>query len=87
MKQPIVLMVDDLMFGPRLEAMVRQAGYEPLYAADETALIQAMIQAPALCIVDLVASTFDWERLVRFVKGPAKKMTTCPFWVLVRMLI
>jgi ActR/RegA family two-component response regulator len=78
MKQPIVLIVDDLMFAPRLEALVGQAGYEPLYATDETALTQAMVQAPALCIVDLFASTFDWERLVRFIKGPAKKNDHVP---------
>ena len=78
MKQPLVLIVDDLMFGPRLEAMARQAGYEPVYATDEARLAQALVQAPALCIVDLSASTFDWERLVRFVKGPMKKNDHLP---------
>ncbi len=78
MTHPIVLIIDDLMFGPRLEALVRQAGYDPLYATNETALSQTMVQAPLLCIVDLFASTFDWERLVRFVKGPGKKNTHVP---------
>jgi len=78
MIQPIVLIVDDLMFGPRLEGLVRQAGYEPLFATDETALTKAMVQAPALCIVDLFANSFEWERLVRFVKGPAKKNDHVP---------
>jgi predicted metal-dependent hydrolase len=78
MEKPIVLMVDDLMFAPRLENLVRQAGYVPLFAIDETQIIQIMVRAPVLGIIDLSATTFNWERLVRFVKGPGKKNNHVP---------
>ena len=78
MSRPIVLMIDDALFGPRLEDLVRQAGYTPIRATCETQITQAMIKAPVLCIVDVSAKTFDWNRLVRFVKGPAKKNNHVP---------
>jgi hypothetical protein len=78
MVKPIVLILDDSSFELPLAALVREAGYRPLFAANETAIIQAMVQAPVLCFVDLSATDFNWERLVRFVKGPAKKNNHVP---------
>jgi hypothetical protein len=57
---------------------VRQAGYEPFFAADEAVMTQAMVRAPVLCLVDLEATSFKWERLTRFVKGPGKKNNHVP---------
>lgn len=78
MSQPIVLLLDDSQLGYQLASQIRQVGYEPLYATNETQLAQAMIQAPVLCLVDLTAQTLKWERLVRFVKGPTKKNNHVP---------
>lgn len=78
MAKPIVLMVEDTDFGARLADLVQQAGYEPFFATDEAAIIQAMVRAPVLCIVDLGSSSFKWERLTRFVKGPGKKNNHVP---------
>lgn len=78
MRETIVLIVDDLMFLPRLEEGLRQLGYQPLVATNETDLSKALFTAPVLVIVDLFSRNFDWERLVRFVKGPGKKAVHVP---------
>ena len=78
MIKPIVLILNDSSFEPPLASLVHEAGYRPLFATNETALTQAMVQAPVLGFVDLSATDFNWERLVRFVKGPAKKNNHVP---------
>jgi hypothetical protein len=78
MPETIVLIVDDLMFLPRLETGLRHLDYQPLVATNETELSRALFTAPVLVIVDLFSRSFDWERLVRFVKGPGKKAVHVP---------
>lgn len=78
MQETIVLIVDDLMFLPRLENGLRQLGYHPLVATNETDLSRALFTAPVMVIVDLFSQSFNWERLVRFVKGPGKKAVHVP---------
>jgi hypothetical protein len=65
----IVLIVDDLMFLPKLEDGLRHLGYQPVVATNETSLTRALFTAPVLVIVDLFSRSFDWEALVRLVKG------------------
>src|SRR5512147_153845 len=76
--ETVVLIVDDLLFLPRLEAGLRHLGYHPLVATNETELSRALFTAPVLVIVDLFSQSFNWERLVRFVKGPGKKAVHVP---------
>lgn len=78
MNETIILIVDDLLFLPRLEAELRRLGYTPLTAANESELSRALFTAPVLVIVDLFSRSFNWERLVRFVKGPGKKAVHVP---------
>ncbi len=78
MSDTIVLIVDDLMFLPRLEAGLGALGYQPVAATNETDLSRALFMAPVLVIVDLFSRSFDWEALVRFVKGPGKKAVHVP---------
>lgn len=76
--EPIVLLVDDIMFATRLENLVRQAGFTPVFAVDESALTRAMMRAPVLAIVDVFSSGMKWEMLVRQIKGPGKKSNHVP---------
>lgn len=78
MRETIVLIVDDLMFLPKLEAGLDLLGYQPLTATNETDLSRALFTAPVLVIVDLFSRGFNWERLARFVKGPGKKAVHVP---------
>lgn len=78
MSETIILIVDDLLFLPRLETGLRHLGYTPLTASNETELSQALFTAPVLVIIDLFSQSFKWERLVRFVKGPGKKAVHVP---------
>ncbi|MFQ5578762.1 MAG: hypothetical protein ACE5G8_17430, partial [Anaerolineae bacterium] len=78
MANHIVLIAEDLMIAPRLEASVRRAGYVPLFATDEASLVRAMVNAPVLVIADLAATSFNWRKLVRLVKGPGKKNNHVP---------
>jgi hypothetical protein len=65
----IILIVDDLMFLPKLEGQLRNLGYRPVAATQETELTRALFTAPVLAIVDLFSSTIGWERLIPFIKG------------------
>lgn len=78
MQAPIILLVDDLLFGPHLENQVRHSGYVPITVNDEVSLNRSMVKAPVLVIVDLSATTFDWRRLVRSIRGPGKKNEHVP---------
>jgi ActR/RegA family two-component response regulator len=51
--ETIVLIVDDLMFSPRLEETLNELGYQPLVATNEAELTQALRAAPVLVITDL----------------------------------
>lgn len=78
MSETIILIVDDLLFLPRLETGLRHLGYTPLTATNETELSRALFTAPVLVIIDLFSQSFNWERLTRFVKGPGKKAVHVP---------
>lgn len=76
--ETIILLVDDLLFLPRLEQELRHSGYQPVVATDELQLTRAIGAAPILAIVDLFSQSIDWEGLVRFLKGPQKKGNHIP---------
>lgn len=76
--ETVVLVVDDLLFLPRLADGLNSAGYRSLPATNEAELSQALFTAPVLVIVDLFSRGFNWERLVRLVKGPGKKAAHVP---------
>lgn len=78
MNRPIVCLVDDQTSSLKFTELVQHAGYSPLFATNEVALSRAMVMAPVLCIVDVGATTFKWEKLVRVIKGPAKKNNHVP---------
>ena len=78
MAEAIVLLVDDLMFAPRLDGALKQLGYHSLFATNETDLTDALRHAPVLVIVDLFSRGFDWEMLLRFMKGEGKKSQHVP---------
>jgi hypothetical protein len=69
MSETIVLVVDDLMFLPKLEDSLRYLGYQPLVATNETELTQSLFTAPVLAIVDLFSRSLPWPALVRLIKG------------------
>lgn len=73
MTENVVLIVEDLMFLPKLESNLRALGYQPLVATSDTELTRALFKAPVLVIVDLFSRSFDWEALIRMIKGPDKK--------------
>ncbi|MCG3209985.1 MAG: hypothetical protein FOGNACKC_03614 [Anaerolineae bacterium] len=68
MSESIVLIVDDLMFLPKLQTGVQQLGYRPLPATNESELTRALFQSPVLVIVDLFSRAFDWVALIGLVK-------------------
>ena len=78
MAEPVILIVDDLMFLPRLEKTLQAEGYRPIAATNQADLTQALFTAPVLAIVDLFSQSFDWEPLVRSIKGPGKKAAHVP---------
>jgi DNA-binding response OmpR family regulator len=60
----VVLLTDDLMFGSKVEAMIRAAGAEPVLAATPPDALAAIEQSGArLLIVDLVSDGFDGTAL------------------------
>jgi len=76
--ESIILIVDDLMFAPKLESALNRLNYQPLFAVNETDLTAALRQAPVLVIVDLFSRGFDWEALLRLMKGAGKKARHVP---------
>lgn len=78
MIETVVLIVDDLMFLPKLEGNLKALGYRSLAATNDTDLSRALFTAPVLAIVDLFSQGFNWEKLVRLIKGPGKKATHVP---------
>jgi hypothetical protein len=78
MAETIVLIVDDLMFLPRLDKTLRAQGYHPIVATNDADLSRSLFTAPVLAIVDLFSRSFDWEPLVRSIKGPGKKAAHVP---------
>lgn len=57
----VVLLTDDLMFGSKVESIIRAAGAEPVLSADPEAALSALAAAtaPALMVVDLLTDAFD----------------------------
>jgi predicted metal-dependent hydrolase len=78
MAETVVLIVDDLMFLPKLESNLLALGYQPITATNDADLSRALFTAPVLAIVDLFSHGFDWEALVRLIKGPGKKAAHVP---------
>jgi predicted metal-dependent hydrolase len=68
MRETIILIVDDLMFLPKLKNSLGQMGYRPLEATNESQLTRALFQAPVLVIVDLFSRGFDWPTLIRVIR-------------------
>lgn len=68
MSESIILIVDDLMFLPKLENGLRHLGYQPIAATDETSVTRALFKSPVLVIVDLFSRSFDWEALIPLIK-------------------
>ena len=68
MAETVILIVDDLMFLPKLENNLRSLGYRPVVATNNADLSRALFTAPVLTIVDLFSRSFDWEALVRLIK-------------------
>ncbi len=69
MPETIILIVDDLMFLPRLQNGLQQLGYQAVPAIDESQLTRALLNLPVLVLVDLFSRSFDWAALVARV-GP-----------------
>lgn len=78
MAETVVLIVEDLMFLPKLEGQLRALGYQPLAATNDADLSRALSQAPVLVIVDLFSRSFNWESLLGSIKGPDKKANHVP---------
>jgi hypothetical protein len=68
MSESVILIVDDLMFLPKLESGLRRLGYEPMAATDDTQLTRALFKAPVLVMVDLFSRSFDWVHLISLIK-------------------
>jgi hypothetical protein len=68
MSETIVLIVDDLMFLPKLENGLTHLGYRPVAATNESDLTRALFQSPVLVIVDLFSKGFDWVALIELIK-------------------
>ena len=78
MAETVILIVDDLLFLPRLEKTLQSQGYRPIAAINQADLTRALFTAPVLAIVDLFSRGFEWEPLVRSIKGPGKKAAHVP---------
>lgn len=63
MPAKVVLLTQDLLFGSKVEGMIREAQAEPLLAADAFAALDAATTADLL-IVDLTADAFDGTAIV-----------------------
>ena len=74
----VILIVDDLLFLPRLESTLRQLNYTPRQAVDEVELTRAIGAAPVLTIIDLFSHHFDWAELVGLIKGRQRKANHVP---------
>jgi DNA-binding response OmpR family regulator len=60
----VVLLTDDLMFGSKVESMIRAAGADPVLAAAPLEALAAIERLDArLLIVDLVSDGFDGTTL------------------------
>jgi hypothetical protein len=68
MPETIVLIVDDLLFLPRLQNGLQQLGYQTIEATDESRLTQALFKLPVLVLVDLFSRSFDWAALLALVQ-------------------
>jgi CheY-like chemotaxis protein len=68
MSDTIVLIVDDLMFLPRLDSTLRHLGYQTSTATNEATLTRALFKSPVLVIVDLFSQSIDWVALIQLIK-------------------
>jgi CheY-like chemotaxis protein len=68
MSETIILIVDDLMFLPRLETTLRGLGYRTITATNETEVTRALFRSPVLVIVDLFSQKVDWAALIGMIK-------------------
>jgi len=79
MSDTIVLIVDDLMFLPKLENGLRHLEYEPIAATNEADLTLALSKSPVLIIVDLFSQSFDWAVLIGVIKKKAGSLPVLGF--------
>ncbi|MCB0208324.1 MAG: DUF309 domain-containing protein [Anaerolineae bacterium] len=64
----VVLIVDDLLFLPKLKNTLRHLGYNPIAATDDTQVTRALFQSPVLVIVDVSSQIVDWQHLIGLIK-------------------
>lgn len=59
-RRSVIVLTDDLMFGSKVEAMVRAAGADPVICAEPDAALAELERTDAgLLVVDLVSDGFD----------------------------
>lgn len=78
MKPSILLLVDQSNFTAELYDEIAHLGYRPVIVDSESSITSAMLKAPVLTLVEVEASSFEWQQLVRYIKGPAKKNNHVP---------
>lgn len=66
--ESVILIVEDLLFLPKLENTLRHLGYNPIAATDDTQVTRALFQSPVLVIVDVSSQTLDWLHLIGLIK-------------------
>jgi DNA-binding response OmpR family regulator len=64
-----VIVVPDLMFQPRIEAVARVLGFETVVADTPSSARDALARRPALVVVDLQAAGTDPEAVIRGAKA------------------
>lgn len=61
----VVIAVADLMFQPRIEAAARELGFDTAVADSTVEARAALARRPTLVVVDLHATQFDPEAVIR----------------------
>ena len=61
----VVIAVADLMFQPRIEAAARDLGFETAVADSTVSAREALARRPALVVVDIHATQFEAEAVIR----------------------
>ena len=69
-----VIAVPDLMFQPRIEAVIRSLGFETSIADTPISARDELARRPRLAIVDLHATSIDAETVIRAAKTMRAKV-------------
>ena len=72
-KGRVVALVPDLFFSVRVADVLRQLGYEPQLVERREQLEAALVEAPALLIVDISAPPPIWSEVVRALKADSAR--------------